>query len=90
MLLNLSIQIRFIPSYTSALKEIKEEKVKILLAGNSCVKCFALLCSASVSFHQKQNNLFVKLQEENILKKKKKKKESNISLHLEAATARLL
>ena len=88
MLLNLSIQIRFIPSYTSALKEIKEEKVKILLAGNSCVKCFALLCSASVSFHQKQNNLFVKLQEENILKKKKK--ESNVSLNLEAATARLL
>ena len=46
---------------------------------------------ASVSFHQKQNNLFVKLQEENILKKKKKKKkESNVSLNLEAATARLL
>ena len=45
---------------------------------------------ASVSFHQKQNNLFVKLQEEKILKKKKKKKESNVSLNLEAATARLL
>ena len=32
----------------------------------------------------------LKLQEEKILKKKKKKKESNVSLNLEAATARLL
>lgn len=70
MLLNLSIQIRFIPSYTSTLKEIKESKN--LASWKWLLNILPSCVLASVSFHQKQNNLFVKLQEEEILKEKKK------------------
>lgn len=46
MLLNLPMQIRFIPYSPPALKEIKErKKAQNLPAGDGHVKYFALLCS---------------------------------------------